>query len=57
MRLGIIGCGYVGSRVARLWHEAGNEVAVTTTSPEKVADLEKIASKSSPVRTKTSEAI
>ncbi|MEL7417077.1 MAG: SDR family oxidoreductase [Cyanobacteria bacterium J06555_3] len=45
MRLGIIGCGYVGSRVARLWHEAGNEVAVTTTSPEKVADLEKIASK------------
>lgn len=45
MRLGIIGCGYVGSRVARLWHEAGNEVTVTTTSPNRVAELKAIAAK------------
>lgn len=43
MRLAIIGCGYVGSAVARLWHTAGNELTVTTTSPAKVAGLEKIS--------------
>lgn len=45
MRLAIIGCGYVGSRVARLWHSLGHEVTVTTTTPEKVAALQAIASK------------
>ena len=45
MRLAIIGCGYVGSRVARLWHEAGNEVTVTTTSPNKIAALQAVSSK------------
>lgn len=44
MKLAIIGCGYVGSAVARLWYEAGNEVIVTTTTPEKVSRLKKIAS-------------
>ena len=44
MRLAIIGCGYVGSRVARLWHALGHEVTVTTTSPGKVAALETISS-------------
>lgn len=45
MKLLIIGCGYVGSKVARLWYEAGNEVTVTTTTPEKVPQLQEIASK------------
>ena len=45
MRLAIIGCGYVGSRVACLWHEAGNEVTVTTTSPNKISALQTISSK------------
>lgn len=45
MRLAIIGCGYVGTAVARLWHGSGNEVTVTTTTPSKVAELEAIASK------------
>lgn len=45
MRLAIIGCGYVGSRVASLWHTAGHEVTVTTTTPEKVASLQAIAAK------------
>lgn len=44
MKLVIIGCGYVGSRVSRLWYEAGNEVTVTTTTPEKVSTLQAIAS-------------
>lgn len=43
MKLAIIGCGYVGSAVARLWHEAGNEVTVTTTRAERVAELQMIA--------------
>lgn len=45
MKLVIIGCGYVGSKVARLWYEAGNEVTVTTTTSEKVPQLQEIASK------------
>jgi nucleoside-diphosphate-sugar epimerase len=45
MKLAIIGCGYVGSAVARLWHAAGNEVTVTTTTTEKVGELQAIASK------------
>ena len=45
MRLAIIGCGYVGSRVARLWYEAGNDVTVTTTSPNNISALQAISSK------------
>ncbi|MFM2311901.1 MAG: hypothetical protein RLZZ04_1177 [Cyanobacteriota bacterium] len=45
MKLAIIGGGYVGSAVARLWHAAGNEVTVTTTTTDKVGALEAIASR------------
>ncbi len=45
MKLAIIGCGYVGSAVSRLWHEAGYEVTVTTTTPAKKSELQAIASK------------
>ncbi|MGB5633620.1 MAG: NAD-dependent epimerase/dehydratase family protein [Waterburya sp.] len=45
MKLAIIGCGYVGRAVSRLWYGAGNEVTVTTTTPEKMPELQKIASK------------
>jgi nucleoside-diphosphate-sugar epimerase len=44
MRLAIIGCGYVGSAVARLWQEAGNDVTVTTTTTDRIAELQAIAS-------------
>jgi nucleoside-diphosphate-sugar epimerase len=44
MKLAIIGCGYVGSAVARLWHTAGNEVTVTTTTRDRVTELQTIAS-------------
>lgn len=45
MKALIIGCGYVGSRVARLWHRQGIEVTVTTTTALKQIQLEAIASK------------
>jgi nucleoside-diphosphate-sugar epimerase len=44
MKIAIIGCGYVGSEVARLWKAAGDEVTVTTTTPEKKEQLQAIAS-------------
>ena len=43
MKLAIIGCGYVGSAVARLWHQSGHEVIVTTTTPAKKQQLQAIA--------------
>ena len=45
MKLAIIGCGYVGSAVARLWHQSGHEVTVTTTTPAKQQQLQAIATK------------
>jgi nucleoside-diphosphate-sugar epimerase len=35
----IAGCGYIGSRVARLWREQGAEVSCLVRSPEKCAAL------------------
>jgi nucleoside-diphosphate-sugar epimerase len=43
MKIAIIGCGYVGSVVACLWHQQGHDLTVTTTTPEKVARLEEVA--------------
>lgn len=40
----IIGCGYVGTAIARQWHQAGHRVTVTTTTPKKVPQLQEIAS-------------
>jgi nucleoside-diphosphate-sugar epimerase len=44
MKIAIIGCGYVGSAVASLWHQEGHQVTVTTTTSEKVTKLKGIAS-------------
>ncbi|MEM7591186.1 MAG: SDR family oxidoreductase [Cyanobacteria bacterium P01_A01_bin.83] len=44
MKLAIIGGGYVGSAVSRLWHKAGHEVSVTTTTSDKISELQKISS-------------
>lgn len=43
MKIGIIGCGYIGSAIALLWHQQGHEVTVTTTTPEKVSKLQTIS--------------
>lgn len=39
----IIGCGYVGKEVARLWQQQGLIVTATTTSPERVEELQNVA--------------
>jgi len=40
----ILGCGYVGTALARFWQQRGTlEVTVTTTTPDRVQDLELIA--------------
>ena len=39
----IIGCGYVGKEVARLWQQQGLTVTATTTSPERVEELRTVA--------------
>lgn len=44
MNLTIIGCGYVGTAVARYWQQKpGQLVTVTTTRKERVAELEEVA--------------
>ena len=43
MKIAVIGCGYVGSKIARFWHDRGHTVTVTTTTPDKVNDLSAIA--------------
>ncbi len=44
MNITIIGCGYVGSKVAKFWQqERSFIVTATTTTPERVAELETIA--------------
>ena len=35
----IFGCGYLGSRVARLWREAGHDVAVVTRNTQRARSL------------------
>src|SRR5262249_30275123 len=35
----VLGCGYLGSRVARLWSEQGHRVFASTRRPESAAEL------------------
>ncbi|HEY9690757.1 MAG TPA: SDR family oxidoreductase [Oculatellaceae cyanobacterium] len=44
MNIAIIGCGYVGTAVARHWQQEKNyTITVTTTSEQRIPELEKIA--------------
>ncbi|HIK43606.1 MAG TPA: SDR family oxidoreductase [Leptolyngbyaceae cyanobacterium M65_K2018_010] len=43
MRAAILGCGYVGTAVARYWRSQGFTVTATTTRPERVGDLQTVA--------------
>jgi nucleoside-diphosphate-sugar epimerase len=43
MKIAIIGGGYVGKEVARLWHNNGHKVTITTTTPDKQKELAKFA--------------
>jgi nucleoside-diphosphate-sugar epimerase len=43
MKAAIIGCGYVGRQVAQCWRAAGLTVTATTTTRERVPELESVA--------------
>lgn len=43
MKIAIIGCGYVGSAIARVWSQQGHTVTATTTTPEKIPALKQVA--------------
>jgi nucleoside-diphosphate-sugar epimerase len=43
MNITIIGCGYVGTAVARRWKQSGHVVTVTTTTQERVPELKQVA--------------
>jgi len=45
MKVAIVGCGYVGTAVARHWKQQGLDVLVTTTREERVAELSAVASR------------
>lgn len=46
MNIAIVGCGYVGYKVAHLWQkDLGFSVTTTTTSPERVNELESVSQK------------
>ncbi|HHP7232136.1 MAG TPA: SDR family oxidoreductase [Xenococcaceae cyanobacterium] len=57
MKITIIGCGYVGSAIARFWHQAGHDLTVTTTTPEKVAQLASLAKEVAVVNSKDLKAL
>lgn len=43
MKVTILGCGYVGTAVARCWQQQGLTVTATTTHDSRIVDLEPIA--------------
>ncbi|ELS05179.1 nucleoside-diphosphate-sugar epimerase [Xenococcus sp. PCC 7305] len=43
MKIAILGCGYVGSAIARPWQRNGHQVTVTTTTEQKVTQLSEIS--------------
>lgn len=46
MNVGILGCGYVGTAVARRWHQDNSyHITATTTTEERVSALEPVAQK------------
>lgn len=46
MNVGILGCGYVGTAVARRWHQDNSyHITATTTTEERVSSLEQVAQK------------
>ncbi len=42
MKIAIIGCGYVGTEIAKRWKQAGHQVTATTTTPSRVNELAEI---------------
>lgn len=42
MRIGILGCGYVGQAAAKMWNLAGHELSATTRKPQRLSDLQEL---------------
>jgi nucleoside-diphosphate-sugar epimerase len=57
MNVTILGCGYVGKAVAQLWQQQGLTVTVTTTQPERLAELSALASRAVVVQGNDAEAL
>ncbi len=43
MKIGILGCGYVGQALALYWKQKGHQIAVSTRRLERIASLQQIA--------------
>ncbi len=43
MRIGILGCGYVGLAAAHYWKRTGHHISVTTRKQERLASLKQVA--------------
>ena len=57
-KIAIIGCGYVGTALARYWErQKGYSIAATTTRQERVAELERVATQVLVIKGKDSQAI
>src|SRR3990167_10643836 len=46
LNIAIIGCGYLGTELARFWKQQGHFMTVTTRNSEKLDPLSKVAQKS-----------
>ncbi len=53
----IIGCGYVGTALAKTWVSQGITVTATTTTPERIPELEAIANRATVLRADDANAL
>lgn len=44
-KIAIVGCGYVGTAIAKVWQQAGHDLSVTTTTPDRVTELAAVANR------------
>src|SRR3989344_6892702 len=46
MNIAIVGCGYIGTAIAKIWEKQGHRITATTRSPEMLDELSKFAQRS-----------
>jgi len=57
MKIVIIGCGYVGRELAKLWSEKGYIVTCTTKTPQKLAELDAVCQQALPLKSSDEDTI
>ncbi|HEY9835835.1 MAG TPA: SDR family oxidoreductase [Vampirovibrionales bacterium] len=57
LNIGIIGCGYVGTAVARRWREFGHSITATTTRSDRIPELQQVAQQVVVLKGNDSEAL